>query len=507
MTAWFGRPSGGYRVGLDVATQFLSVGTSFIDRLFLTGLALRVLGVAGFEYWSVAMSLSALLSVLDFGCLMNFSNMVVHTRERGDQALSVRIYQRANTIFLAIGSVASLGGIAIALSPALQDFLGMNARQFAEQAPIVLGLLAVATGFKLTVSNAMAVYRANLLFARGSTVSAFVDLLRILGTIAGLQVGGLVGAASGHALGTCAGLFLMMLDISRTLPDYRYRLRSPRSEEMRGVIGTSLAFAAPFVPITIMNQGPVLLLNGHAVLGSSTVAIFVLLRTLSSVIRMIMQKVTNVLGMEAARLAVRGEEHMARRLLDLIGWQMTAITSYLAGALIAGGNIFVRFWTGKSDLFDPVILAIMLAPLVLTPTYLVATSFLQYRNTPRIWTVGMFAQLPAGAMIYLMLAGQSELLRISAATFLGELVGLAIPVTLAIGGGLCSARILREISRTAAATALASAAFVTIRYLIDQLGGGMGELTIASAITALPYLAIAALPLIPIRALLKERRS
>lgn len=198
---------------------------------------------------------------------------------------------------------------------------------------------------------------------------------------------------------------------------------------------------------------------------------------------------------------------MARRLLDLIGWQMTAITSYLAGALIAGGNIFVRFWTGKSDLFDPVILAIMLAPLVLTPTYLVATSFLQYRNTPRIWTVGMFAQLPAGAMIYLMLAGQSELLRISAATFLGELVGLAIPVTLAIGGGLCSARILREISRTAAATALASAAFVTIRYLIDQLGGGMGELTIASAITALPYLAIAALPLIPIRALLKERRS
>jgi hypothetical protein len=344
----------------------------------------------------------------------------------------------------------------------------------------------------------MAVYRANLRFARGSTISAFADLLRILGTIIGLQVGGLVGAAAGHALSTCIGLFLMMADIARTMPDYRYRFRSPRSVEMRGVIGTSLAFAAPFIPITIMNQGPVLLLNGHAALGSSMV---------SSVIRTIMLKVTNVLGMEVARLAVRGEERVAYRLLDLMGWQMTAIAACLAGVLLAGGDIFVRFWTGKSGLFDPFILAIMLAPLVLTPTYLIATSFLQYRNTPRIWTVGMFAQLPAAALFYVLLAGQSELLRISAAAFLGELVGLAIPVVLAIGGRLRAATIFREISRTAAAAALAAAAYMAIRRLIDHLGGGLGALMIASAITALPFLAIAALPLIPIRTLLNERRT
>ncbi|WP_066807257.1 hypothetical protein [Sphingomonas asaccharolytica] len=505
MTKRLRAPAGGARVGLDIATQFLSVGTSFIDRLFLTGLALRVLGVAGFEYWSVAMSLSALLSVLDFGCLMNFSNMVVHAKERGDRALSARIYGRANTIFLVIGCAAALGGLTIALSPALQNFLGLNARQFVGQAPIVLGLFAVATGFKLTVSNAMAAYRANLQFARGSTISAFVDLLRILGTIAGLQIGGLVGAAAGHAFGICIGLLLMMVDISRTMPEYRYRLRSPRSEEMRGVFGTSLAFAAPFIPITIMNQGPVLLLNGHAALGSSTVAIFVLLRTLSSVIRTIMLKVTNVLGMEAARLAVRGEEGVARRLLDLMGWQMTAITSYLAGVLLAGGSIFVQFWTGKSGLFDPLVLAMMLAPLVLTPTYLVATSFLQYRNTPRVWTVGMFAQLPAAALVYFGLAGQSELLRISAAAFLGELVGLAIPVTLAIGGGV-HITIIREISRTVAAAVLTAVAYMTMRWLIEQLGMSLGGLAVGSMIMLLPYVAIAALPLIPIRALLMERR-
>lgn len=507
MKTWVRVRSGGHRVGLDVATQFLSVATSFIDRLFLTGLALRVLGVAGFEYWSVAMSLSALLSVLDFGCLMNFSNMVVHARERGDSALSVRVYERANTIFLGIGSVATLGGMAIALSPTLQNFLGFNARQFAAQAPLVLGLLAVATGVKLTVSNAMAVYRVNLRFARGSTISAFADLLRILGTMVGMQIGGLIGAAVGHALSTCIGLFLMMVDIARIMPDYRYRFRSPRSEEMRGVIGTSLAFAAPFIPITIMNQGPVLLLNGRAALGSNVVAIFVLLRTLSSVIRTIMLKVTNVLGMEVARFAVRGEERVAHRLLDLMGWQMTAIAAYLAGVLLAGGGIFVRFWTGKSDLFDPLILGIMLAPLVLTPTYLIATSFLQYRNTPRIWTAGMFAQLPAAALLYILLAGQSELLRISAAAFLGELLGLAIPVVFAIGGGFRAATIFREISRTGAAAALAVAAYMAMRSLISILGGGLGALMTASAITAIPFLAIAALPLNSIRALLKERRT
>jgi len=508
MTSLLRAPSGAFRVGVDVATQFLSIATNFIDRLFLTGLALRVLGVAGFQYWSVAMSLSALLSVLDFGCLMNFSNMVVHARERGDLALSVRLYERANTIFLSIGSVALLGGMAIAFFPALQNFVGLNPRQFAAQAPLVLGLLVVATGVKLFLSNAMAVYRANLRFARGSTVSAIVDLLRILGTVAGLLIGqNLIGAAAGHALGTCLGLVLMMLDIARTMPSYRYRFRSPRSADMQGAIRTSLAFAAPYIPITIVNQGPVLLLNGHATQGSSMVAIFVLLRTLSNVIRTIILKVTNVIGMEAARLAIRGEERVAYRLLDLIGWQIAVIVAFIAGTLLAGGEIFVRFWTGKSGLFDPVILAIMLAPLVLAPTYLIATSFLQYLNTPRIWTAGMFAQLPAAALIYVLLGGQGELLRISAAIFLAELIGLAIPVALAIGGRLRTATIFHEIARSVAAAALATAAYLAIRWLIDWFGGGPGALMIAVTILALPYLAIAALPLIPIRTLLKERRT
>ncbi|WP_066584642.1 hypothetical protein [Sphingomonas pruni] len=482
--------------------------TSFIDRLFLTGLALRVLGVAGFEYWSVAMSLSALLSVLDFGCLMNFSNMVVHARERDNLALSVRLYQRANTIFLIIGSVAALGGMIIAISPSLQNFVGLNARQFDTEAPLVLGLLVIATGVKLVFANAMSVYRANLRFARGSTINAFVDLLRILGTILGLLIGrNLVGAAAGHTFGTCLGLFLMMADITRTMPHYRYRFRSPLSEDMRGALRTSLAFAAPYIPITILNQGPILLLNSHTAAGSSVLAIFVLLRTLSNVIRTIIIKVTNVLGMEAARLAIRGEEGVAERLLDLIGWQIAATAACIAGALLAGGEIFVRLWTGKSGLFDPLILAIMLAPLVLAPTYLIAASFLQYRNTPRIWTTGMFAQLPAAALIYVLLTGQSELLRISAAAFLGELVGLALPMALAIGGQLRVMTILRETLRTLAAGALAAGAFLVTRWLINWLGGGGDALLIASLILALPYLAIAALPLLPIRNLLKERRA
>ena len=68
----------------------------------------------------------SLLAIFDLGCMMNFSNMVVHARERGDVERSETLYAQSNVIFLVIGLVALSVGCAIAGVPKLQALIGFK---------------------------------------------------------------------------------------------------------------------------------------------------------------------------------------------------------------------------------------------------------------------------------------------------------------------------------------------------------------------------------------------
>lgn len=505
----FRSPTGVRRVGLDIATQAFPIAVNFVDRLVLTGLMLRVLGVARFEYWSVALSLAALLSILDFGCLMNFSNMVVKEKELGRIDRSVMVYHQSNMIFFAIGLAAAVSGTVIAIMPGLQEAFGLSAGKYPQQAEAVLIIISLATGIKLATSNMIAVYRANLLFGRGSILTGAADLARIVGTGLGAILGeGLVGAAIGHLAGTIAGIGLIMLDVHNKAPAYTYALEWPRASEMRGVIGKSLAFAAPLIPISLVNQGPVLLLNGRSSLGSGVVAIFVLMRTLSNVARTLIIKVTNVLGMETARLSIRGETAVAHRLLDLLGWQLAVVMGCVGGLTLSMGRIFVQLWTGRTDLFDPVILGMMLAPLVLAPSYLLGVAHLQYRNVPMVWTVGTFVHVLVAIPIYFSLGGYSDLIRVTAAIFGGELLGLAFPVAVALAGVPSAATIAREVLRMAVSVAIVAGSFAFAGWLTSFTGAHTPvALLLAAGVAALPSLALAIFFARPLADLLKRRRA
>ena len=496
------------RVSLDIINQAFPIIVSFIDRLVLTAIMLRVLGVTHFEYWSVALSLAALLSILDFGCLMNFSNMVVREKELGNTEKSVLIYHQSNTIFFVIGSIAALGGLLIAFSSESQNLLGLRAGDDPHLRAAILVIISIASGAKLATSNMMAVYRANLLFGRGSIVSGLADLARIAGTCIGvLASGGLIGAALGHLAGTVLGIGAVMFDVRNKAPKYSYALKLPRSADMHGVIGKSLAFAAPLIPLSFMNQGPVLLLNGKSSPGSGVVAVFVLMRTLSNVARILISKVTNVLGMEIARLSIRGEAAVAQRLLDILGWQLAVATGCMGGVALSMGQTFVHLWTGKENLFDPVVLGIMLGPVVLAPSYLLGVAYLQYRNVPLVWTIGTFAQVAVAILIYLSLGDYSELIRVTGGVFGGELFGLALPVAIAVGGAINARVVVRELLRTAVSVSIVIASYALADYFRWMTGARSPlALILASGVAALPSIALAAILAQPLTNLLKGRR-
>ena len=353
---------------------------------------------------------------------------------------------------------------------------------------IVLLALSIASGAKLATTNAIAAYRACLLFGRGTIMTAIGELCRITATIAGIMVShDLIGAAAGHLVGTLAGILLVQGDIWRKMPGYRYRWRSPLSDEIKGSWKTSLAFAAPLLPMTAMLQVPVLFLSGHSAVGAGVVATFVLTRTMSNLLRTLVWQATNVLGMEVARLIVRGRTAIVRRLLDLLSWQMAIALGSVTGILLAAGGQFVLLWTGSEQLFDPVVLAIMVSPFVLAPTYLLGTALLNYNNTPKIWSIGTYAQIAAAAIIYMLLGGTPILLRVAASVYAGELVALALPVATAAWGPLRPAGLFKELTRTAASVAAGALAYMLTLLAASWIGmGSIPAFLVAISLAALP---------------------
>lgn len=460
------------RVTLDVASQALPIATTFLDRLLLTSILVRGLGVERFEYWSLAISAAGLLAIVDSGFLMNFSNLVTRHVERGERDKAIAVYRQSNTIFLALGLVAALVTLALALSTALQTFAGIAPGRFASHALVVIGALGAATALRLALSNISTIYRVSLEFGRGTLLTSAAEVVRILAVSgAVLAGGGLREAAIAHLLGTMAGLGAIAFgDAGRRHPGFRFKLAMPRRDALSGSLRNALAFGLPLIPFIAINQVPVLALGGATALGSGAVAVFVLMRTLANVAQSIIGKVTNVFAMEIARHGLRGDDARARQLLAPLGRLSAIVFGVGAGVFIGFGAGLTALWTGSASLYDARVIALLMAPMIVAPGYLLARSYIMYRNTPRAWTIGSFAHALLALAIYAAGAGLDPVIRISLALALGEILALSIPLTMIAMGGFTSRVLIEQASNLLVALAALAATIAIARVTAIVLG-------------------------------------
>lgn len=471
------------RVVLDVASQALPVATTILDRVLLTSILVRGLGVERFEYWSLAIAAAGLLAIVDSGCLMNFSNLVARHVERGDHAKAVAVYRQSNTIFTLLGLLATLIALVLAASPSLQQFAGVAPGPFAGDAFVVILALGAATALRLALSNLTTIYRVKLEFARGTALNALADLLRIFAVATAVASGGgLREAALAHLLATFAGLSAIAIaDAGARHRDFRFALSTPRGPDLSGSVRNSLAFGLPLIPFIAINQVPVLLLGGDTRLGSGAIALFVLMRTLANVAQTAIGKVFNVLAMEIARHALRGDDARARALLTPLGRLSAVVFGICAGTLIGLGSPLTILWTGEAELYDHRVIALLMAPMIIAPAYLLSRAYVQYRNTPLIWTVGAFAHVALALLIYFLFERLDPVIRISLALSLGEILALSIPLTVAAMGGWKPRVLLEQAANTAIALA-SLAATVAVCRVAELVGGASSFAGIALAL-------------------------
>ncbi len=407
----------------DMSAQFVPLIEGLLERAVLTGLLVHRLGVKSFEQWSLLLATVTILSMLDLGAQITFSNRMTAAANAGDFKLAGRIYRESNMIFLLLSVLITAGTMLFAFSLPVQHLLGF-AEGLSGTERTVLLLLGMAQAFRLVMSNSYGVYRANLEFARGTMTLSVGEMVRVsAAAITVLFVPTLVAAALAMFVATVIGFVLLIpLDISRRFPEFRYGVAWPTSVTLDRAVSDSILYASNFLPTIVLTQLPILIIGGHARTG--ILAVFVLMRTVSNLIRTFVQRFAAVIGMELARLEVKGRRGEAQALYD----QSSHFAAYLFGLMIAcalvwGGQV-VKVWTGSAELFDPILLAIMLAPLVLTPRAQIAAPFITYSNRPARLALAVGTQTALAVVLAIMLPIDNVALRLTVAIFGAELIAL-----------------------------------------------------------------------------------
>jgi len=445
---------------IDLSAQLLPVLSQLIERIFLTGLLVQRLGVGQFERWSLISAAVTLLTMVDLGTQITFSNRMARAAHRGEEDEAVAIFRQSNSIFAVLGAIVMAATILFATSASVQHWLGLSPG-LGPGEQIVALCLGGAIALKLAMTNASGVYRAMMAFGWGTFLTTASDLLRIAAGISALVlIGSMASLAMAMAAATVVTFGLIIpIDIARRFPAFRWQLSRPAALTTRGTFSESILFASGFLPSIVLTQIPVMLIGSRSAQG--VLAGYVLLRTITNVIRSMSLKVTSIVGMELARLETQGRQaELATAYRHLTAFAALAFGT-CAALLWAWGALLLQLWTGSSALFDPVLLAIMLAPLVLTPGTQLNTPLLLYGHRPAQLAIGVTLQTASAALLTLLLPIESIAMRLTVALSLAEILFLAPAVAISTRRMIGAA-----VTRSAVPNLLISAAAVGVTLSI-----------------------------------------
>ena len=409
---------------LDLGAQLVPIASQLIERIFLTGLLLHRLGIDQFERWSLISATVTLLTMVDLGTQITFSNRMARAAHRGEMDEAVAIFRQSNLIFALLGAIVMGATVLIATAAPLQLWLGMNPPLGPGERLVAL-CLGGAIAVKLAMTNASGAYRANLAFGRGTLVTTLADFVRVGAGIAALLLfRSMPSLAVAMAAGTViAFMIIVPLDLARRYPRFRWRLQRPTPLTTHRTIRQSLLFGTSFLPSIVLTQIPIMMIGARA--ASGVLAGYVLSRTIANLVRSLAQRVTFIAGMELSRLesqARLAELDAGYRRLSTV----MAIAFGIGCALLwSWGALLLRVWTGSATLYDPLLLAVMLAPLVLIPGTQLNLPLLTYGHRPESFALAVVAQTVAAGLLALLLPVESIALRLSLALTLAEILFMA----------------------------------------------------------------------------------
>lgn len=408
------------RLVSEQAVQLLLVGSGFVDRLLLTAFMLRVWGVNTFEIWSACIAFAGLVSLFELGFNYYFNNQLTIEMERGDVDAFRRTLATGNLIFGLVGLFGILFSVIVIWST---DPTGSG---YQSDAMWAATLLSVAAATRLAMCAINAQYRANRQFARFALIAVIAEVGRILAIFALVLTGfGLLGVALGSAVTTIGILFVfVMVDTTRRFFPHRYVVAWPYRRELWRITTMSSLYLGQLIPVVLWTSLPVLYLQNLG-MASGMLASFVLLRTLANVARTPMQSLGVVYGQECGRRIAVEDLPGALRVVASGARLFAVLSGLTSGLLLFGGYHITKLWTGSAGLYDPLLMAGAVAPMVIAAATVLVHNVLICAQAPARPAIARWLQMVVTVVAYLLLPWLSPPVRMMMALAIGEIAGYA----------------------------------------------------------------------------------
>lgn len=472
---------------IDLGAQLAPIIATLVERILLTALVVQRLGVERFEMWSLILAAVTILTLVDLGTRVTFSNRMAVAANRGDVARAILVYRESNTIFLGLGALVFGLTLVFAFWTPVQQLLGFD-RPLDRSEQAVAACLGLSVAVRMALANASAVYRVNLAFARGTVIVAASELARAMAMVVAVIVWpSLVSPAiATAAVSVVAYGILIPIDLARSYGRYKLAFNRPTTISMHRALPESAMFATSYLPNVVLVQIPVMLVGSRS--ASGVLAGFVLMRTIANSLRSLTQSFLGVIGMELGRLESQrrmGELRVAYSRLSLL---VSISFGAICGFAWSWGDLLVAWWTGRSELFDPTLLAIMLAPLVITPVAQLTIPFLTYAHRPERVAASIVAQVLAVVVLAFAIPVQSIAMRLSLAISGGEILALA-PIAYAsanqiVGGGLARFATINMVASLGTAGAVGAVVMLVRIWSVSAIGLFCSAIPIAMLVGA-----------------------
>jgi hypothetical protein len=372
------------RLSRNVATQIFSLSGALLDRLLLTGLMIRLWGIDVFADWSVLVSAAALFGVCDLGLQVHFLNVMQSAYVKADHATYERTYGIANVCYVLVGlAFALLIPAVMWLAPSV-GWLQTTAVLPGEARWIFAGLAcaAILGALRAPLSCALMArgrYPTAILIGTATFTSMVLASVVALGFGAGPMTIAMINLGCVGPLGT---LGLWLADRWTRQADGlgpAMLFARPTRTDLQTTFAHSKWYAVQQVGPIVILQLPVALMSGFGV-ASVALAAFVLSRALVGIMRLITTVVSNAAGVEIAAVMHDNAAAAAWAQSQRIGWVSTVAVGAIGPALLVFGQRFVELWTGRTDVFDPGLTVLLLAPLIATIPLQQVSTHLQFAS-------------------------------------------------------------------------------------------------------------------------------
>lgn len=417
------------RIGREYVAQIAAFVVALSDRLFIPAVFLRMLGVASFSAWSIAIATGGFVSVLEFGVTRFFTNRLIELVERGEDEEAARVYRVAVT-FLVAFVVVALTVIALCFGYLVK---GVGDPVVDRQLPLLAIPVTLAAAVLQLISVRQALYRAHREFVAETWIRLVGEATRVAAVV--------IGALAGFDLLTVCWIWLAATLAFVVLPIWvhtriRYprfadRMSLPRHSESAEIVRVAPGLWLQLMFTTLFATLPVLAIGAISA-APAIIAQFVLMRTLANFVRQILQMFANVFAIELARRHARGDTGGFATTFKETNRFLAAQTAVASATLFVLAAPLFTMWTGRPQLYDPVMLLLAILPPLLFPSMMLTVEALAYANRPWPLVRARLLQVALTVATFALLSGWHAGLRMMTALFVGECIGMGLLMAFSI---------------------------------------------------------------------------